>query len=143
MHFNQLMGVCYVCSVPKNINAIELSIRNMNRHTDMILNKNKIKTSELRNINSRGFGVQIYANEHKYNFHLTCGCCSDSNYHSFKMNENKTLEKICSLLRYTLSVENNNINLSELKNSCRDYYTSLYHCIDRVQHIQKATDRVN
>lgn len=141
MNTNKLIGACYCCSIPGKINSLDLAITNINRQLEKILYKNNLTMRELRCIREGASEIHLHPTFYKVNIHQSCGCCRDHRYNSFKSKENITLTNVCNFLKYILYTKHSNINLHELKNSCRGYYSRLYHSIEKVEYILQSSNK--
>ena len=128
-----LNNVCLVCSIPRRINSIELSLRNVEMSLNNVIRKYNINERQMRVTNIRKLKVPMIKQNFNYHIHQTCGHCTDNQYNSFKRKEDMVLQKTCDLLNYIQEEKLYEINLHELKNSCRGDYSTLYRKIDKIQ----------
>lgn len=136
MNFQDFNQPCSMCSVNCSLGSVELTLQNIYREIntieetndylrDLISSQDKIADTDI------SFNFRSYT----YNFDMLCGYCTKPSYNQLISFEEVVLDRVCNLLNYFVVEEITEINLDDLKNVCRGYYSQLWHTIDKVQAI--------
>lgn len=134
MNIMKLQGACQMCKAHKQSISIEQTLDYMSREFTFLLRINNLTKKDLLSCESKSSYDIPHSSSFECNLHRMCGSCTDVRYRSFKTKEKDILNNICLLLKYMQI--NNYIpeKLSNLKNSCRGNYASLYRHIERLEH---------